>query len=112
MNVIDDNMKVAAIIRDHGGLVARGKLKHSYPHSWRSKAPLIFRNTAQWFISMEATGLRATALQAIDDTRFVPRSGQTRLRGMIEGRPDWRAEEHKSEHQSILRSPNAEIRSR
>jgi len=89
MNVLEDNLKIAAIIRDHGGLLARGKLKHSYPHSWRSKAPLIFRNTAQWFIAMETTGLRATALQAIDDTRFVPAAGQARLRGMIESRPDW-----------------------
>ena len=89
MNVLDDNMRIAAIIRDHGGLVARGKLKHSYPHSWRSKAPLIFRNTAQWFISMETQGLRDKALSAIDDTRFVPAAGQSRLRGMIETRPDW-----------------------
>jgi len=89
MSVLDDNMRIAAIIRDHGGLVARGKLKHSYPHSWRSKAPLIFRNTAQWFISMEKTELRAKALAAIDDTRFVPGAGKTRLRGMIESKPDW-----------------------
>ena len=89
MNVLDDNMRIAAIIRDHGGLVARGKLKHAYPHSWRSKAPLIFRNTAQWFISMEKTELRSKALKAIDDTRFVPGSGKTRLRGMIESKPDW-----------------------
>lgn len=89
LNVLEDNMKIAAIIRDHGGLVARGKLKHSYPHSWRSKAPLIFRNTAQWFISMESHGLRDKALAAIDNTRFVPAAGQTRLRGMIQDRPDW-----------------------
>ncbi len=89
MNVLDDNMKIAAIIRDLGGLVARGKLKHSYPHSWRSKAPLIFRNTAQWFISMETRDLREKALKAIDETRFVPAAGQSRLRGMIETRPDW-----------------------
>lgn len=89
MHVLEDNMKIAAIIRDHGGLVARGKIKHSYPHSWRSKAPLIFRNTSQWFISMEATGLRDKALKAIDETRFVPAAGQNRLRGMIETRPDW-----------------------
>lgn len=89
MHVLEDNMKIAAIIRDHGGLVARGKIKHSYPHSWRSKAPLIFRNTSQWFISMETNGLRETALKAIDETRFVPAAGQNRLRGMIESRPDW-----------------------
>lgn len=70
-------------------LLASGKLVHSYPHSWRSKAPLIFRNTPQWFISMEANDLRAKALQAIDDTRWVPAQGRNRIRAMVEGRPDW-----------------------
>jgi len=70
-------------------LLARGRLKHQYPHSWRSKKPVIFRNTPQWFVSMESDGLRDKALKAIDETRFVPASGQRRLRGMIEDRPDW-----------------------
>ncbi|MAF49323.1 MAG: isoleucine--tRNA ligase [Rhodospirillaceae bacterium] len=70
-------------------LLAKGKLRHSYPHSWRSKAPLIFRNTPQWFISMDAGELRAKALAAIEETEFYPESGRTRLRGMIETRPDW-----------------------
>ena len=83
------NAEVADEIEKAGGLLARGKLTHRYPHSWRSKAPLIFRNTTQWFISMEKTGLREKALKAIDETRFVPPSGQNRLRGMIETRPDW-----------------------
>ncbi len=83
------NDHVADVIREAGGLLGKGKLKHRYPHSWRSKQPLIFRNTAQWFISMEKNGLRATALAAIDATRFVPASGQNRLRGMIAERPDW-----------------------
>jgi isoleucyl-tRNA synthetase len=83
------NEVVIAALRDAKTLLARGKLVHSYPHSWRSKAPLIFRNTAQWFISMESHGLRAKALAAIDATRFVPASGKNRLRGMIETRPDW-----------------------
>ena len=74
---------------ENGSLLASGHLIHSYPHSWRSKAPLIFRNTPQWFISMEKTGLRETALRAIDDTRFVPAQGKNRLRAMIEQRPDW-----------------------
>ena len=72
-----------------GQLLAKGSLRHSYPHSWRSKAPLIFRNTAQWFISMETNALRDNALAAIDETRFVPPTGKTRLRSMIESRPDW-----------------------
>ncbi len=72
-----------------GGLLGRGRLKHSYPHSWRSKAPLIFRNTAQWFISMETNDLRGKALSAIDATRFVPTQGRNRLYSMVEQRPDW-----------------------
>ena len=71
------------------GCWARRKLTHSYPHSWRSKAPLIFRNTPQWFISMETNELRKKALAAIDDTVFVPPQGRNRLYSMIESRPDW-----------------------
>ena len=89
MHVLEDNLKISAILRDAGGLLARGSITHSYPHSWRSKAPLIFRNTPQWFISMDTNELRDTALKAIDETRFVPQAGQTRLRSMIEQRPDW-----------------------
>lgn len=99
--VIDDNGKKGdanksvmdqLIARDK--LFARGRLKHSYPHSWRSKKQVIFRNTPQWFVYMDknlgdGTTLRSRALKAIDDTRFVPAAGQTRLRSMIEGRPDW-----------------------
>jgi isoleucyl-tRNA synthetase len=70
-------------------LLHRGRLLHSYPHSWRSKAPLIFRTTPQWFISMEINGLREVALKAIEATRFVPPQGKTRLASMIEQRPDW-----------------------
>jgi len=72
-----------------GNLLANGKIEHSYPHSWRSKAPLIFRTTPQWFVSMETNGLRAKALKAIDDTRFVPAQGKNRIGAMIETRPDW-----------------------
>ncbi len=85
----DANAAVVEALGETGALLASGKLVHSYPHSWRSKAPLIFRNTPQWFIGMETTGLRKVALGAIDVTRFVPGSGRNRLRGMIETRPDW-----------------------
>jgi isoleucyl-tRNA synthetase len=74
---------------DAGALLAKGRLRHSYPHSWRSKAPLIFRNTSQWFISMETNGLRDTALAAIEQTQFFPAAGRNRLYSMIETRPDW-----------------------
>jgi len=80
---------VCEALIEAGALLARGKLVHSYPHSWRSKAPLIFRNAPQWFISMTKTGLKEKALAAIDETRFVPASGEARLRGMIANRPDW-----------------------
>jgi len=85
----DANGAVIAALDEARALLATGKLVHSYPHSWRSKAPLIFRNTPQWFIGMERNGLREKALKAIDETRFVPATGQNRLRGMIETRPDW-----------------------
>ncbi|MHA1598955.1 MAG: isoleucine--tRNA ligase [Alphaproteobacteria bacterium] len=83
------NKVVTAKLEECGAVLASSKLVHSYPHSWRSKAPLIFRNTPQWFISMEKNGLREKALAAIDDTRFVPAAGRKRLAGMIETRPDW-----------------------
>ncbi len=80
---------VMAAMTQCGALLAHGKVEHSYPHSWRSKAPLIFRNTPQWFISMERHGLRAKALEAVGATRFVPAAGRNRLTAMVEGRPDW-----------------------
>ncbi len=83
------NAAVMQALDAAGALLARGRLRHEYPHSWRSKAPLIFRNTPQWFISMEANGLRDKALKAINETRFVPPSGRDRLYSMIETRPDW-----------------------
>ncbi len=80
---------VIAAMTATGCLLAHGKVEHSYPHSWRSKAPLIFRNTPQWFISMEKHGLRAKALEAIDSTRWVPAQGRNRIHAMVESRPDW-----------------------
>ncbi len=85
----DANAAVVAALDRAAALAAQGKLRHSYPHSWRSKVPLIFRNTPQWFISMETNGLRETALKAIEQTRFVPAPGKARLYSMIETRPDW-----------------------
>jgi isoleucyl-tRNA synthetase len=85
----DADKVVIAAIEAAGGLLARGALVHSYPHSWRSKAPLIFRNTPQWFISMAANGLRQKALDAIDETRWIPAQGRNRIHAMIESRPDW-----------------------
>ena len=88
-HVFKVNGEVADRLEEAERLLARGTLVHSYPHSWRSKAPLIFRNAPQWFISMSATGLRETALAAIDQVRWVPPQGRNRIHGMIENRPDW-----------------------
>ena len=90
----DANEAVTKALIERNLLFARGRLKHTYPHSWRSKKPVIFRNTPQWFVHMDRpldddTTLRSRALAAIDATRFVPPGGQTRLRTMIEERPDW-----------------------
>jgi len=90
----DANQSVITALIEAGNLFARGRLKHDYPHSWRSKKPIIFRNTPQWFVYMDkdfgdGTTLRSRALKGIEDTRFVPSAGQNRLRGMIEDRPDW-----------------------
>tara|TARA_B110000977_G_scaffold128949_1_gene164522 strand:+ start:92 stop:3007 length:2916 start_codon:yes stop_codon:yes gene_type:complete len=82
-----------------GGLLARGKIKHSYPHSWRSKAPVIYRNTPQWFaaidktvgdgLDMHGTTIRERALTEIDNVNWTPKSGRNRLHAMMEARPDW-----------------------
>ena len=96
----DANEAVIKALVEAGMLLARGQLKHQYPHSWRSKKPVIFRNTPQWFIAMDkdiaddgkakpGDTLRARALRAISVTQWVPPAGQNRITGMIAGRPDW-----------------------
>jgi isoleucyl-tRNA synthetase len=95
----DANDAVIKALADAGALIARGRLKHQYPHSWRSKKPVIFRNTPQWFIAMDKPvkgipksgnqTLRQLAVKAIDETEWVPQSGENRILGMVEGRPDW-----------------------
>ncbi|MFN5015413.1 isoleucine--tRNA ligase [Bradyrhizobium sp.] len=96
----DANEAVIKALTEAGMLLARGRLKHQYPHSWRSKKPVIFRNTPQWFIAMDkdiaddgqaksGDTLRARALRAISVTQWVPAAGQNRINGMIANRPDW-----------------------
>ncbi len=107
----DANKAVIEALMASGNLIARGRLKHQYPHSWRSKKPVIFRNTPQWFIAMDEPfetrpagapqdeggsaartnrpTLRDLSLQAITETRWVPAAGQNRITGMIEAKPDW-----------------------
>ena len=89
LRVLKDNEIIADIMSEHNALIGRGKLNHSYPHSWRSKAPLVFRTTPQWFISMTTNNLRDTSLKALSQTTFYPPQGQNRLTKMIEDRPDW-----------------------
>lgn len=92
------NDAVIGKLIEAGRLLARGRLEHSYPHSWRSKAPVIFRNTPQWFIRMDepvrtselgGRTLREAALEAIEATAFYPAQGKNRIRAMVESRPDW-----------------------
>ena len=89
MHIFKANKLVIEKLKEQKNLLANGELVHSYPHSWRSKAPLVHRATQQWFISMESHGLRKKALKAIDDTKFYPNKGKERLKSMIETRPDW-----------------------
>jgi isoleucyl-tRNA synthetase len=94
------NVSVIKQLAYSGALLAKGKMKHSYPHSWRSKAPLIFRNTPQWFVAIDAKladgmgnygdTIRQRALTSINDlVQWTPQTGRNRLYSMIEARPDW-----------------------
>lgn len=94
----DANAAVIAKLQEVGGLLARGVIKHSYPHSWRSKAPLIYRNTPQWFAAIDVPvggddtlgkTIRERALTAIDKVEWTPKTGRNRLYSMMEARPDW-----------------------
>ena len=89
IHIFKANPKVIEKLKEQKKLLFNGELIHSYPHSWRSKAPLVHRATPQWFISMESHQLRAKALKALDDTTFYPSKGKERLKSMIETRPDW-----------------------
>jgi isoleucyl-tRNA synthetase len=122
----DANKKVIEALIEHGALLARGRLTHSYPHSWRSKAPVIFRNTPQWFIALDkkmddGETLRAKALKAIDETGFTPEQGRNRIRTMVEGRPDWLVSRQRAwgvpltifvhkESGEILQDPGVDVR--
>ena len=89
IHIFKANPLVIEKLKEQKKLLSNGELVHSYPHSWRSKAPLVHRATPQWFISMESHKLRDKALKAIDETTFYPSKGKERLKSMIETRPDW-----------------------
>jgi len=89
MTLKDANPRINADLAASGLLVHEAPIRHSYPHCWRCKQPVIFRATEQWFIAMDNNDLRAKALKAIKDVVWVPRWGMDRIFGMVEGRPDW-----------------------
>ncbi|HEY4251449.1 MAG TPA: class I tRNA ligase family protein, partial [Roseomonas sp.] len=90
LHVFKAHAAVYEAMKAAGTLAATGKLTHSYPHSWRSKKPVIFRATPQWFIAMDdANQIRAKALDAIANTHFVPDAGRNRIGSMVAARPDW-----------------------
>ena len=88
--VFDANPKIVDKLRDSGLLVGYRKVKHDYPYSWRSKHPIIFRATEQWFVELADGGIREKALEAIDHSvEWIPHWGRDRIRGMVERRPEW-----------------------
>lgn len=88
-HVFEANGPIIEHLREVGMLLAADEIVHAYPHCWRCHQPLIFRATPQWFISMEKTGLRQRALDAIEHVQWIPRWGLERMRNAIRTRPDW-----------------------
>ena len=88
-SVFKANPAVIELLIEKGALLNHVDIKHSYPHCWRHKSPIIFRATPQWFVSMDQNGLRTAAMQAINETTWMPEWGQKRIESMVEGRPDW-----------------------
>jgi|WetSurMetagenome_2_1015567.scaffolds.fasta_scaffold00115_19 isoleucyl-tRNA synthetase len=87
--VFKANEGIIGLLKEKGALLGMEKITHSYPHCWRCKKPVIFRATAQWFISMDNTGIRERALKEIDRVKWIPTWGKDRIQGMVGGRPDW-----------------------
>ena len=87
--VFKANEGIIELLKEKGALLRVEKIRHSYPHCWRCKKPVIFRATAQWFISMEKDGFREKALKEIERVSWVPSWGRERIHGMVSGRPDW-----------------------
>ncbi|MCQ9084560.1 isoleucine--tRNA ligase [Vibrio harveyi] len=88
-HVFKANDAVVEVLKEKGALLHHHAYEHSYPHCWRHKTPIIFRATPQWFVSMDQAGLRAKALESIKNVEWMPEWGQSRIEGMIEGRPEW-----------------------
>lgn len=88
-NVFDANQKVVTLLSEKGALIKAKTITHSYPHCWRHKTPIIFRATAQWFITMDGANLRNEALTSIKNVKWIPSWGQNRIESMVANRPDW-----------------------
>ncbi|MFA0634257.1 isoleucine--tRNA ligase [Vibrio breoganii] len=88
-HVFKANNSVLEVLKEKGALLHHHAYEHSYPHCWRHKTPIIFRATPQWFVSMDQAGLRTNALEAIKGVQWMPEWGQSRIEGMVEGRPEW-----------------------
>ncbi len=88
-HVFKANDSVLEVLKEKGALLHHHAYEHSYPHCWRHKTPIIFRATPQWFVSMDQAGLRAKALESIKNVEWMPEWGESRIEGMIEGRPEW-----------------------
>ncbi|MCX8125186.1 MAG: isoleucine--tRNA ligase [Spirochaetes bacterium] len=89
VNVFDANPKIINLLKENNMLIFTSDIEHSYPHCWRCKQPLIFRATAQWFMLIDHNDMRQLALQATEDTQWIPEWGKLRFKGMVETRPDW-----------------------
>ena len=89
INVFDANPKIIDLLQEKNALIFTNDIEHSYPHCWRCKQPLIFRATAQWFLLIDHNDMRNLALQAIEDTQWIPEWGKLRFKSMVETRPDW-----------------------
>ncbi len=88
-HVFKANDSVVEVLKERSALMHHHAYEHSYPHCWRHKTPIIFRATPQWFISMDKKGLREESLKEIEQTKWIPDWGQSRIEKMVEGRPDW-----------------------
>ncbi|MBF7074750.1 isoleucine--tRNA ligase [Glaciecola sp. MH2013] len=88
-HVFKANDSIIEVLKDKGALALNVKYEHSYPHCWRHKSPIIFRATPQWFISMDKKGLRDASIEQIHQTKWIPAWGESRIKSMVEGRPDW-----------------------
>ncbi len=88
-HVLKANERVVEVLAENGVLLAKGTIRHSYPHCWRHKSPMIFLATPQWFISMDKNQLRPAIIKEIDTVNWVPDWGKARISNMVENRPDW-----------------------